>query len=181
MSSGNTGDCKGLRAVCFAADAILEQCEQYIDRVNDDQFVQESKVVPGGTIGKHIRHTLDHFRCAITTCCTEPIDYDHRCRGGCVESDRDEAKKEVATLRSLMGDLNESKLGETVTTRVMLSGDGQSADLESTRAREIFFAMHHAIHHNAILKAIGLELGFECPEGFGTAPSTINFVRSEAS
>ena len=40
--------------------------------------------------------------------------------------------------------------------------------------------MHHAIHHNAILKAIGLELGFECPEGFGTAPSTINFEQAEA-
>lgn len=180
MKSNNTFSGNDLRAVCCAADAILDQCAEYIDRVSDAQFVQESEVVPGGTIGKHVRHTLDHFRCAITTCCTEPIDYDHRCRGGCVESDRDEAKREVATLRSLMGALSEAKLGETVTTRVMLCGDGQTADLESTRAREIFFAMHHAIHHNAILKAIGLELGFECPEGFGTAPSTINFEHSEA-
>jgi hypothetical protein len=170
-----------LRAVCLAADSILEQCQDYIGCVSDEQFVRVSEVVPGGTIGKHIRHTLDHFRCAITTCCTEPIDYDHRCRGGCVESDRSEAKKEIATLRSLLGELSDSKLGETVTTRVMLSGDGHTADLNSTRAREIFFAMHHAIHHNAILKAIGLELGFECPEGFGTAPSTINYVRTEAS
>lgn len=174
-SSGNS-----LQSVCLAADAILDQCSAYIDRVSDEQFVQESRVVPGGTIGKHVRHTLDHFRCAITTCCTEPIDYDHRCRGGCVESDRDEAKKEVATLRSLVGDLSEAELAETVTTRVMLAGDGHTADLESTRAREIFFAMHHAIHHNAILKAIGLELGFECPEGFGTAPSTINFEQAGA-
>ena len=56
MGTGNTGECNDLRAVCFAADAILAQCAEYIDRVEDDQFVQESKVVPGGTIGKHIRH-----------------------------------------------------------------------------------------------------------------------------
>lgn len=173
--------CSDLRSVCLAADAILEQAAQYIGRVDDDQFVQESKVVPGGTIGKHMRHLMDHFRCAITTDCNEPIDYDHRCRGGCVEEDRDAAINEIATLRSLMGGLGVDQLSETVVTRVMLCGDGQTADLESTRAREIFFAMHHAIHHNAILKAIGLELGFECPEGFGTAPSTINFEQAEAS
>ncbi|MFG0244897.1 MAG: DinB family protein [Phycisphaerales bacterium JB052] len=180
MSTNTPNPCGDLRAVCLAADAILEQCTEYIDRVSDAQYVQPSEVVPGGTIGKHIRHTLDHFRCAITTDCTEPIDYDHRKRGGSVEDSRDEAKREVATLRSLLGGLSVEDLGSTVTTRVMLCGDGQTADLESTRAREIFFAMHHAIHHNAILKAIGLEIGFECPEGFGTAPSTINFEQAGA-
>jgi hypothetical protein len=176
MSSG-----RSVRRVCGAADAILEQCGDYIDRVDDDQFVSPSNVVPGGTIGKHIRHTLDHFRCAITTCCTESIDYDHRCRGGDVESNRSSAKTEIATLRSLMSELTEEQLNEQVTASVMICSDGETCDLLSTRAREIFFAMHHAIHHNAILKAIGLELGFECPDGFGTAPSTINFEHSEAS
>ena len=97
-----------------------------------------------------------------------------------MEEDRDAAKGEISTLRTLMAGLGVEDLGETVTTRVMLCGDGQTADLSSTRAREIFFAMHHAIHHNAILKAIGLELGLDCPEGFGTAPSTINFEQAEA-
>mgnify|MGYP003630098946 FL=1 len=172
---------KSVRRVCCAADAILEQCSDYIDRIDGDQFVVESKVVPGGTIGKHIRHMLDHFRCAITTCCTESIDYDHRCRGGNVESCMESAKAEIATLRSMMSDLSEDQLNEPMTASVMICSDGQTCDLQTTRAREIFFAMHHAIHHNAILKAIGLELGFECPEGFGTAPSTINFEQAEAS
>lgn len=173
--------CQSVKRVCWAADAILEQFVAYIDRVDDDQFVIESKAVPGGTIGKHIRHALDHFRCAITTCCTQAIDYDHRCRGGNVEKCRDEAKAEIGMLRSLMGELSEEKLNEPMTASVMICSDGQTCDLQTTRAREIFFAMHHAIHHNAILKAIGIELGFECPEGFGTAPSTINFEQAEAS
>lgn len=169
------------KRVCGAADAILEQCVEYIDRVDDEQFVYPSKAVPGGTIGKHIRHTLDHFRCAITTSCAEAIDYDHRRRGVEVETKRDAAIAEIETLRSLMNDLSEEQLCEEMTARVMICSDGETCDLTTTRAREIFFAMHHAIHHNAILKAIGLELGFECPDGFGTAPSTINFEHSEAS
>tara|TARA_R110002111_G_C5912686_1_gene365235 strand:+ start:375 stop:659 length:285 start_codon:yes stop_codon:yes gene_type:complete len=91
------------------------------------------------------------------------------------------AKAEIATLRSMMSDLSEDQLNEPMTASVMICSDGQTCDLQTTRAREIFFAMHHAIHHNAILKAIGIELGFECPEGFGTAPSTINFDQVEAS
>lgn len=179
--SNTTPNRGSVKRVCGAADAILEQCEDYIDRVDDDQFVYPSKVVPGGTIGKHIRHTLDHFRCAITADCQNPIDYDHRRRGGSVESSREAAKIEIATLRSLLGELSESDLGQTVTTRVMICADGETCDLESTRARELFFAMHHAIHHHAILKAIGIELGFSCPDGFGTAPSTINSEIAEAS
>jgi len=173
--------CDSLKRVCFAADAILAQCADYIDCVDDDEFVYVSKAVAGGTIGKHLRHILDHFRCAITTDCTQPIEYDHRSRGGSVETDRGAAREEIGRLRELMSALNEDRLSEIVTTRVMLCGDGQTADLKSTRAREIFFAMHHAIHHNAILNAIALELGFATPEGFGTAPSTINFEQAEAS
>jgi len=169
------------KRVCGAADAVLGQCTEYIDRVSDDQFVCQSAVVPGGTIGKHIRHTLDHFRCAISTCCTEAIDYDHRRRGVEVESCRKAAKDEIESLRSILSELDEDKLQEEMTARVMICSDGETCDLTTSRAREIFFAMHHAIHHNAILMAIGLELGFECPEGFGTAPSTINFEHSEAS
>ncbi len=172
---------RSIKRVCGAASAILEQCSEYIDRVSDEQFVAPSQVVPGGTIGKHVRHTLDHFRCAITTCCSESIDYDHRCRGGDIESNRESAKTEIQVLRSLLSELDEVALNESMVAQVMICSDGQTCDLQTTRAREIFFAMHHAIHHNAILKAIGLELGFECPDGFGTAPSTINFENAEAS
>ncbi|MEX0876929.1 MAG: hypothetical protein WD114_05675 [Phycisphaerales bacterium] len=179
-SSGKPA-CDSLKRVCYAADAILEQCADYIDCVDDDEYVYPSKAVPGGNIGKHIRHILDHFRCAITADCTEPIDYDTRKRGGTVEQDRQAAVAEIAKLRSLLSGLDEAGLGEQVTTRVMICGDGQTVDLGSTRAREIFFAMHHAIHHNAILNAIALELGFATPDGFGTAPSTLNFEQAEAS
>lgn len=173
--------CGSVKRVCITADVILEQCSEYIDCVNDEQFVSTSKVVVGGTIGKHIRHTLDHFRSAITTCCSELIDYDHRDRGGDVETSRESAKAEIAMLRSLMGELSEEKLNEQMTACVMVTGSGDTCELQSTRAREIFFALHHAIHHNAILKAIGLEFGFECPYEFGMAPSTINFEQAEAS
>lgn len=164
--------------VAATADAILEQCADFIDQVDTADYAKASATVTGGTIGKHARHVLDHFRAALTTPSSEPIDYDHRCRGGCVETDIAAAKTEIATLRSMVRSLDEAKMGTQVTARVMLTGSGETADLKSTLGRELFFATHHAIHHHAMMKTIGREFGVEAPAGFGTAPSTINYESS---
>lgn len=165
--------------VAGGADAILEQCAGFITDLDDDRFTAPSATV-GGTIGMHMRHTLDHFRAALTTPADQPIDYDHRERGGTIESSRTDALIEIATLRSMINGLQTNALNEPITARVMVSADGQTADLESSRARELFFAMHHAIHHNALIKAIAKEHGVECDDCFGKAPSTVNFEQSRA-
>ena len=64
----------------------------------------------------------------------------------------------------------------------MLSGDSEKEyALASTIGRELGFAAHHAIHHMALVKLIATEtIGLnetDLPDGFGRAPSTINFDR----
>jgi hypothetical protein len=167
--------------VVHAADAILEQLSDYIGLMDDEQYTKTSTIFPAGTVGKHIRHTLDHFRCSIMTPASEMIDYDHRARGVSVETDRNAAMTEITQLRSVLGGFDADGLNETVTAQVMCAGDGCCAELRSTRGREIFFALHHAIHHNAILKAIASEFGIELDASFGTAPSTLNYESGLAS
>ncbi len=167
--------------VSQAADSILSQVVDFIGLLDDERYVQESRVFDGGTAGQHIRHTLDHFRSSILTPAAEMIDYDHRERGVAVETDRAAALTEIAQLRSALAGLDEDQLTVEMRAQVMCSGDGRCAELETTRGREIFFALHHAIHHNAILKAMAGEFGIELDAGFGMAPSTINFESGLAS
>ncbi|RMH28027.1 MAG: hypothetical protein D6692_06865 [Planctomycetota bacterium] len=167
------GPCQN--SVAAAADAILAQCESFIRDVPESHYTKPASTVTGGTIGKHARHILDHFRAALCTPSCDAIDYDHRTRGGSVETSTDAACAEIAELRSLLTRITDERINEPVTARVMLTGDGQLADLKSTLGRELFFATHHAIHHHAMMKTIGREFGIEAPAGFGTAPSTINF------
>jgi hypothetical protein len=59
----------------------------------------------------------------------------------------------------------------------MLAGDGLEFVFPSTLSRELAFAVHHCIHHNALMKIL-LQLHFpevQVPTSFGMAPSTINF------
>jgi len=168
-------------AVVHASDAILAQLDALIAPLETPVYTRESRVVAGGSVGKHARHILDHFGAAIETPEGEPIDYDHRDRGTDVEENPDAARGRIVALRAALASLDKDALASPVTARVMCSCDDTCADLGSTRAREIFFAMHHAIHHNAILGAMAHEMGFALPEGFGKAPSTINAEQAAAA
>lgn len=161
--------------VAAAADAILDQCQRFIRATPADCYAKPCDTVGGATVGKHARHVLDHFQRALGTPASEPIDYDTRVRGGRIETEPDEACAHIDALRAALGTIGEERMGEAVVTRVMLTGDGTCADLGSTRGRELFFATHHAIHHHAMMKTIGNEFGVPIPEGFGMAPSTLNF------
>lgn len=167
---------KSITAVADQADFILAQCAALIDGVPGDAFARESQRVRGGTIGKHVRHTLDHYRALLDGFdSATTVDYDHRERGVAIESDQDAAKQAVTIIRSRIGNLDERALRGGVRIRVMLACDGAETELDTTLGRELAFASHHAIHHNALIKAIALEFGVKTPPEFGMAPSTLNF------
>jgi len=45
----------------------------------------------------------------------------------------------------------------------------------STVAREVAFAGHHALHHLAMMKIIANGYALDLPDSFGKAPSTTRF------
>ncbi len=168
----------GAERVAAGADAVLRQCSALLHAVSDDAYRAESRVLAGGTIGKHLRHTLDHFAAALAAREGGTIDYDHRERGVPVETDRAEASRVIDSLRARLAELRNGALDAPVRVRVMTDADGSEAELGSTRARELAFATHHAVHHQAMMKAIAAEFGTHAAHDFGRAPSTLNHDRT---
>ena len=118
--------------VLDAAACLLGQCGRIVEAMDDESYCCASTVLAGGTIGKHLRHTLDHFGAILTgTQRDVAIDYDHRARGVAVETDRSAAIEQIDGLRSGLTGL-QNDLGGPVRIRVMLSGDGTEAELDST-------------------------------------------------
>jgi hypothetical protein len=144
----------------------------------DAAYTADSAVIRGGTAGKHVRHTLDHFSAALSGAIGATIDYDHRQRDVPMETDRRLALAAIGAIRSDLARLGETDLARPVRVRVMIGDDGAEAELISTLGRELAFAAHHAVHHHAMLKAIALEFGATLPPEFGKAPSTINHERT---
>lgn len=175
-------------AVAAAADALLAQCDALLAQVSGPAYVAPSRVLPGGTVGKHVRHLLDHYSAALAAAqrcpgieAGEPIDYDHRARNTPVESELAVARGEIARLRTTLGGLDHAALAQHVRLRVMLAADGSEAVLDSTLAREIAFATHHGVHHQAMIGAVCREQGVPVPAEFGTAPSTLHHLARTAA
>lgn len=170
-------------ATCPAAAAgarLLEQCERLVSQLSDEAYRAPSAVMAGGTIGQHLRHTLDHFAAVAAAADnpSAPIDYDHRRRGVPVETDRAVALAAISGLAGRLRAILAPASATPVAVRVMLAEDGAEATLASTLGRELAFAAHHAVHHHAMIKAIAQEHGERCPGAFGKAPSTLHHEQS---
>ncbi len=167
------------RSVGKAAIVLLEQCAGFIESIPEPVYTADATTIRGGTIGKHVRHALDHFAAALGgTANPAPIDYDHRARNVPMETERASALATIRAIQAQIGALDEAAMASPVRIRVMLASDGSEAVLPSTLVRELAFATHHAIHHNAMMKTIAAEFGLEVGDQFGKAPSTLNFEAS---
>jgi uncharacterized damage-inducible protein DinB len=168
----------GCAALAAAAGSVLDECELLVLAVSDAAYTGESRALRGGTVGKHLRHTLDHFAAALSVV-SQPgvIDYDRRQRNVPMETDRAAALAAIADLRDKLTVAAGAGLHAPVSVRVMVTAMGDEAQLQSTLGRELAFATHHAIHHQAMMRAIAGEFGIETLQEFGKAPSTIKSER----
>lgn len=153
-----------------ASIAVLEQCARFLRTLHAEVYQEPSPVLAGSTIGQHVRHALDHFAAILAPGERDVIDYDRRERDTIIERDPRAAEQVIdGFVRSLEG---AGCAAARVRVRVMLSSDGRESMLGSTIERELAFAMHHAIHHHAMIAAIARSLDLQVPDGFGIAPST---------
>jgi hypothetical protein len=162
--------------VVVAGLAMLDQCAAFVAMIGDVAYTADSTTHRGGTIGKHVRHVLDHFRAALDQGATgQVIDYDQRARNVPMERDRAEAAAAIESVRRRLANLAGADLDRAVRVRAVLAADGTEAVLGSTLGRELAFAAHHAVHHHAMVKAIAAEFGIDAGEQFGKAPGTLRY------
>jgi len=176
MAAGSSG-----ASVCVLA--ILEQHKAFLRALDDAVYTFHSPLVEG-SVGQHTRHSLDLLRKPLELLVVQQqgsrddtVRYDIRDRHTPVEKDRHAAIEQIEQMEKTLRAVPQSDLGRPVHAAFMLSADGREFDFESTFSRELAFAVHHCIHHNALSKVL-LRHHFPAlsvPDRFGMAPSTANF------
>ncbi|KAI8875613.1 hypothetical protein K501DRAFT_233404 [Backusella circina FSU 941] len=133
--------------------------------------------MPGGTIGKHVRHIYDHFRLlyeSYTVAADWIVDYDIRARNNPIETDKLAAIDSLKRMQTMVKDHNGIPLNTPLVLLAAISPqDTNKYQFDSSFGRELFYSCLHAIHHYASIKAICIELGLNPPNDFGMAPSTL--------
>ncbi|KAG1438195.1 hypothetical protein G6F56_012746 [Rhizopus delemar] len=160
---------------------LLEQSIQLIDgTLTDQSFTFESKVMPGSTIGKHLRHLCDHFHLLYKQVSVWNLDYDKRNRDTPAENDLLVAKSRLIELQKTVQENNKVPLDTPITLIATIdSKDSQKHQFQSSFGRELFYCCIHAIHHYASIKAICIEFGLSVPYEFGVAPSTLQHLQNK--
>lgn len=165
---------QSVRAVAEQLSALSE----LVAGLSDEQFAGCGAAGAKGSIGAHVRHTLDHVSALVRV--SEGLDYESRERGTDVERSVRMARGRIDELVAALLKLGDEDGSRPVRFAAAVDVDGPDVELESTLGRELVFVLGHTIHHNAFIASMARSMGVAVPERFGWAPSTIRAAERAA-
>ncbi len=127
----------------------LERCLKLLGEIDDDTFVAPSS--DHGTIGAHLRHCIEYFRCFFAEATTGLVEYDARERDLALETDRDLSSVAIKEIIAELRERTENDLDRVVVIQQSLAPDSPPEPIQSTVRREWMSLSDHTIHHLAII------------------------------
>ncbi|KAI8450245.1 hypothetical protein BY996DRAFT_4568459, partial [Phakopsora pachyrhizi] len=138
-----------------------------------------STILPGSTIGKHLRHVHDYFRILLESIGSEDkiLNYDNRRRNLPMETSHKVLLKEFISLRRLLVERLKDRIESRDHRDIRLFLVALTPDkltFQTTFTRELWFVTLHSTHHFALIRSIiNAETDLKIDQNFGVAPSTI--------
>ena len=163
--------------------AVLKQGLELLRGLDDDVYPHIKHPFSKYGIGSHLRHCLDFYHSFLEGVEGGRIDYDNRQRDESIETDRMVAISKILATINSFEQLSEVDDQLPVLVRLEDCGDEKcpSTWSHSSVTRELQALLSHTVHHYALI-ALMLQLnGFEAPDEFGVAPSTLKRWRATAS
>ena len=145
----------------------MDLCE----RLDDQQYCYNSKLLNGASIGQHLRHSAEFYLCLFQGIATQTVNYDERKRDLLIETDR---KHPIKTLSDLSDQLNQTPSSFALQ---LFSNETEAKEKPFITSvdRELLYCLDHAIYHQALIK-IGLkelQIADLVGDHFGVAYSTL--------
>jgi uncharacterized damage-inducible protein DinB len=153
----------------------LNQLSELLIKIDDDEYIYESEVFSGATVGKHMRHIVEFYLMLIEGNQQGIVSYDKRHRDVNIETDRTYAKDIIDKILEQIDDI---MLYKDIVVEADFTVLGNNTGIiKSTMIRELMYCLEHSIHHQAIIKAGLISMGLHdiTDTNFGVAYSTIRY------
>ncbi len=155
---------------------LLESLSLTIGSLTNAQYVWQHNESTG-SIGKHIRHIIDHYTCFFETLSHAYVNYDDRPRVNTVETKTHRACKELSNIVLQLSRFNAHQ-ANPVHIYISATPDKDPVPAESSLQRELLFLQSHTIHHMAVIQLMLNSLGISVGSDFALSPSTISYNQS---
>jgi uncharacterized damage-inducible protein DinB len=155
-----------------ALDRLLDDLAALLIDLPEEAYLATPLPGVSGSIGGHVRHTLDHIAAFAGGGPSTTLNYDRRERGTAVERDPSAALRTILRLKASLVSRRLDGLDQPVQVASMIASSGESVTGWSTLARELAFVVSHTVHHQAIIALLLAVQGLGAPAWFGYAPST---------
>lgn len=152
----------------------LSQLSRFMTKLSPQQYRQEFGALGRHTVGKHVRHIIDHYDALLVTNDPSPsgeLDYEHRKRDACLEAWPHLAGRRIDEIDRCLQRLKQAPVRDT--RRLTYTTATRTVSLGSSFGRELAFLTSHTIHHMAIIGLLAESIGIEPPQTFGVHPSTL--------
>jgi len=156
-------------------ETVFIQLSDVLEKLNDTEYTQPSRILFNATIGQHVRHIIELFQCLEKGYTEAVVNYEKRKRDYRIETDRVLA---AALLRRIFRNL--SRPNKSIKLEAEdYNESAETVSIPSNYYREIAYNLEHTIHHMALIRVGVNEVSdIILPDEFGVAYSTIKYRQS---
>lgn len=164
-----------ISAPCLFADnrSILLQGMNVLAGLPPDIYTIVDPRCLGGSIGGHVRHCVEFYRCFLDGMDTGYLDYDVRARERRLETDAVAASLAIGLTIQRLDSAAPRKDEDRMLHVIENHEDGEPSWSVSSVSRELRFLLSHTVHHYALIAILLRMRGRVTPPDFGIAPSTL--------
>lgn len=164
-----------------ASQRILGQLSQLLENLTNDEYSKPLTVLHDNSIGQHMRHTLEFYKCLLNGKDQKSVNYDQRERDVFLESNTLEALTTIRQLKEAIDQIGANRELQLVRDAYDVDNSEKAEKVSTNLYRELIYNIEHAVHHMALMK-IGLQEikpEMKLSNDFGVASSTIKFRQSQ--
>ncbi len=123
------------------------------------------------SVGKHVRHILDHYQQLRLAAGSKILDYRLRLRDQGIEADKVKASHWITELKQWLGSLKAADLDS------QLSYQFAEGLTYTSLQRELDFVASHSVHHLALIHALLEQWDYAWPDSAGVHSSTVEYQK----
>jgi len=151
---------------------VFVQLSQTLNELSNDEYRQPSKVLMNATIGEHVRHIIESFKCLEKAYDTGIVNYEKRKRDHEIENNKELAS---SLLKEIYQNIDRSNKDIFLEAEDYCDPLG-IVSIPSNYYRELAYNLEHTIHHMALIRVgINEVSAVKLPEEFGVAYSTVKY------